>query len=230
MSGKKEFLQGVKAGLPVLFGFIPVGIAFAVSSAQSGLTAAQTILMSVFVFAGASQMMAVDMLGAGAGAFTVVLATSILNLRHLIMSTCVMNRLKAVPVPAKIALAFGVTDESFAIFTTGEHAPSPFFYGGLVIITYAAWVAGTAVGALFYSLLPPLVSDSLGIALYALFIGLLAPSVKKNLRLGLVVLLTALLNIILGRFLPPSWAVIVSTLLGALLGTFLTEEKEAAAS
>ena len=96
-SGKRDFIAGMRAGLPVLFGFIPVGIAYAVLAMQSGFDGVQTILMSVFVFAGASQMMAVGMYAQGAGIIAMIVTTFILNLRHLIMSTCVMNKMKAAP-------------------------------------------------------------------------------------------------------------------------------------
>ena len=90
---KKEYLAGLKMGIPIVIGFVPVAIAFAIMGCEAGLTKVETVLMSVMVFAGASQIMAVGMLASGAGLLSIVVATFILNLRHLIMSTCVVNQM-----------------------------------------------------------------------------------------------------------------------------------------
>lgn len=198
MNRKQQYLLGVRAGIPVILGFIPVGIAYAIMARQPGFTILRTCLMSIMVFAGASQMMAVGMFIQGAGLFTMILATFILNLRHLIMSTCVMNRLKNINVRMKLLLAFGVTDESFAIFTTLEEQKcSDFFFLGLITVTYSSWQAGTFIGSFASQLLPQIVSKSLGIALYAMFIGLLVPNAKKSFRLGTIVIGAVVVDIIL---------------------------------
>lgn len=81
-----------------------------------------------------------------------------------------------------------------------------------------------------FSLLPPLVSDSLGVALPALFISLIVPGVRKSARLFAMVVLTAALNTALSAVISGSWAVIASTLLGALAGVFIVGEEEGAAA
>lgn len=91
---KAQYLAGMHAGIPVILGFVPVGIAYAIMARQAGFSVFETVFMSVTVFAGASQMMAVGMYVQGASIAAMILATFILNLRHLIMSTCVVNRIK----------------------------------------------------------------------------------------------------------------------------------------
>lgn len=227
MNRKKQYLLGVKAGLPVVLGFIPVAIAYAMMAGESGLSVNETVMMSAFVFAGASQIMAVGMVAHDASIFAVVMATFILNLRHLMMSTCVMNRLKGTKAGMKLLLAFGVTDESFAIFTTmDEEKSSSFFFLGLISITYSSWFVGTVIGCVASQFLPRIISDSLGIALYAMFIGLLVPNVKKNLRLGIIVLITAGISLVLNKFMASSWAIIFATLISAAIGVFIMEDKE----
>lgn len=138
-SWRRQYLRGVHAGLPVIPGFIPVGIAYAVMALSAGFNAAETILMSVTVFAGASQMMAVGMYTQGAGMLAIILATFMLNLRHLIMSTCVIHLIRHSPLPVRLLASLGVTDESFGIFTTGQaedHTAAYFF--GLITVTYSA--------------------------------------------------------------------------------------------
>ncbi len=222
-----QYLSGMRAGIPVLLGFIPVGIAYAVMARQAGFTAAQTVGMSLAVFAGASQMMAVEMYAQGAGLAAMIIAVFILNLRHIIMSMCVMNRIRSAPTGLKLLAAFGVTDESFAIFTSErEENCTISFFLGIITVTYSAWVGGSLIGAAVSDILPEILSASLAIALYALFIGLLIPGLTKNLRLGLLAVLTAVCNTLLSQVIASSWALIASTLLCAFAGVFFVDTDE----
>lgn len=225
---KKHYLAGMKAGLPVVLGFIPVGIAYAIMARQAGFTVFETCGMSAMVFAGASQMMAAGMTAQGSGLLAIILATFILNLRHLIMSTCVMNRMDDGSTGVRLLAAFGVTDESFAIFTTQTKHRSAVYFLGLITVTYLSWNVGTFLGAIASDLLPEILSASLGIALYAMFLSILVPELKGNWKLGALVAMTAVCNSLLTLLLPSSWALIVSTLLCAFLGVFFVDPEEKA--
>lgn len=110
MSRSQSYLSGLRAGVPVVLGYVPVAVAYAVMARQAGFSGLETISMSLFVFAGASQMMAAGMYAQGAGSVAIILATFILSLRHLIMSTCVINRMKKDSTAVKLASAVAVTD------------------------------------------------------------------------------------------------------------------------
>ena len=192
---REQFFRGLKAGVPVMFGFIPVAIAYALSARQAGFSAPETILMSLMVYAGASQMMAVGMLSTGSAMGPIVLATFLLNLRHFIMSTYVMRELpEKTRLPQRLLSAFCITDE------------------------------GTAIGAFASGLIPQTLLNSFNIALYAMFIALLAPGLPGKPKLCLLVLFTAALSALLGRLMPASWALILSTLAGAAVGAVFTGE------
>ncbi|MDR1540202.1 MAG: AzlC family ABC transporter permease [Clostridiales bacterium] len=223
----KEFLYGIKRAVPVILGFVPVGIAYAIMARQAGLTAFETVFMSLSVFAGASQIMAVGMYAQGAGLIAMIIATFIINLRHVIMSACVFNKIKGEKTGLRLLAAFGVTDEGFAIFTTEkEEKCSAMYMVGILLVTYLSWFAGSVIGAVASSLLPKIIAASLGIAMYAMFIGLLVPGIRRNLRLGFLVAMTACANSAFGMFLEPSWSLVVSTLLGAAAGVFFVDLKE----
>lgn len=226
-NGKAQYLAGLRAAVPIVLGFIPIGIAFAIMAGQAGLSGAETILMSATVLAGASQMMAVGMYAQGAALITIIVATFVLNLRHLIMSTCVMNEMRTAPTGIKLLGAFGVTDETFAMFTTMRqgHSNAPFFLG-LVTCAYGSWVGGTAMGVVTANLLPDILSASLGISLYAMFIAILVPGLTKNLRLALLAVFTAAVNTVLSRVMDSSWALVVSTILCAGIGVFVVPLEE----
>ena len=223
----KNFLHGLKMSVPVMLGFIPVAIAFAIMASAAGMARGDTVAMSVMVFAGASQMMAVGMIAEGAGYIAIILATFIMNFRHFIMSTCVFGRMKKTGVVSRLVCSFGVTDESFAIFTTSDKKRcDKWYFFGIFLGTYSSWIIGTLIGTFLNSVLPVAVSNSLGIALYAMFIALLVPNVKSNWRLLVVVVITALVNMALRLFIDSSWALIISTLLGAGIGMFVVKDEE----
>ncbi|MCM1024324.1 MAG: AzlC family ABC transporter permease [Prevotella sp.] len=224
---KRQYLSGARAGIPIIFGFIPVGIAYAIMARHAGFSAGETVFMSVTVFAGASQMMAAGMYAQGASVAAMILTTFILNLRHLIMSTCIMSRIRSEKTPLKLLAAFGVTDESFAVFTTEKKEKCTItFFMGLITVTYLSWVTGSAIGAFASDFLPPLLTASLGVALYAMFIALLMPNLKHNFRLELLAVLTAVLNTVLNKFIASSWALIASTLICAAIGVFFVRLDE----
>lgn len=232
MSKARDYLNGIKVALPVILGYLPVAIAFAVMASDAGFTRLEIILMSTLVFAGASQIMAIGMIVTGASMLSVVVGTFVLNLRHFIMGSYIMKKLGKTSALEKITTAHGITDEAFAIVsaTPEQKCTVPYLFG-IITVTYGSWVLGTTIGAFVSLLIPPVVSDALGIALYALFISLLVPGVKKSWRLVLLVILTALLNTALTLLLPDSassWAIIISCLVGAIVGVFFIKDEEVA--
>lgn len=218
-----EILRGFKASVPIILGFIPVGIAYAVMAKDAGLSTAETIFMSASVFAGASEMIAVGMYKNGAALTTIVLATFMMNLRHVIMSTCIFEKTEKQGALKRLFLGFFVTDESFAVITSEKVKCGFWFFASLGVTHYLAWVAGSSIGAFAAVLLPVTISASLGIALYAMFIGLLVPGIKGNLKLFLLVLVTAVLNTCLSLFIESSYSLIISTVAGALIGVFFVD-------
>ena len=207
-----------------MLGIIPVGVAFAIMARQSGFSILETIMMSATVFAGASQMVSVNMYSQGADLLAIILATFVINLRHLIMSTCIMHKMKSDNVLMKALVSFGITDESFAIFTNLESEEATIgFFMGLISVTYSTWVLSTVLGAISVKLLPAIIANSLGISLYAMFIALLIPNVKSDFKLLYLMIFTGLLNLILVNIIGGSWAMILSTLIAASVGACLIE-------
>ena len=82
------FREGVHDAVPIMLGYVPIGIAYAIIARQGGMSTAETVLMSLLVYAGASQIMAAGMLAQGAAAAVIVLATFLLNLRHATVIDC----------------------------------------------------------------------------------------------------------------------------------------------
>lgn len=224
---KKSYIMGLKAGFPVLFGFIPIGIAYAVMAQQRGFSPKEIVALSMFVFAGGSQIMAVEMFSQNASIVAIIIVTFVLNFRHLIMSICIMNKLKKDNLLYKIIASYFITDESFAVFSTeNEKNQNLSFYFGIITITYTSWVLGAILGCIVSEFLPPIFSASFGIALYSLFLALIIPSAKKNLSLIALLIFTGIINYILNIFLLSSYSLIISTIFCAFVGVYFVKEEE----
>lgn len=222
--------RGITAGTPIMLGYLPVAITYGVLAKQSGMSLTELTLMSVMVYAGASQFMGVNMIAVGAGVVEIIMATFVLNFRHFVMSLSFMNRLRGVGLNTRVALSLGLTDESFALSSIhtkeSDEENGALFYVALFLTAYFSWVFGSFLGGLFGEVIPEKLSQSMGVALYAMFIGLLVPNVKKELRVGLIAIIAMLINVICTQFMSVGWSIVIATVLGGSSGIFLLKEDD----
>ncbi|MFO7781424.1 MAG: AzlC family ABC transporter permease [Spirochaetia bacterium] len=169
-----EYLNGLRLGVPIVFGYVPVAIAFGLVCRNAGLPPHVALLFSALVFAGASQFMAVEMLTLGIDGLQIIAATLAVNFRHFLMSSSIASR---VPQPV---IAFGITDEVFAVASAHPGTLTPRTVLGIETMAYLAWTGGTIAGALAGEILPLLLQQALGVTLYALFVSLLMPQLVRD--------------------------------------------------
>jgi len=177
---KDAFRSGMRAGIPVAVGYIPIAIAFGLLAKSFDMPNVITLAMSLFIFAGASQFIGVQLIMAGSMYWEIILTTFILNLRHFLMSASLSQRLETTSNRFLAAIAFGVTDETFSVASTRDESTRGHFVLGLNLIAFLAWNVGTWIGVFLAFGLPASVQTSMGIALYAMFIGLLIPSLTRK--------------------------------------------------
>ncbi|AXF55004.1 AzlC family ABC transporter permease [Salicibibacter kimchii] len=226
----EDYWEGLKMAVPVILGYLPIAISFGVLAVQTGISFFHAVLMSLTVYAGASQFMALNMLVIGTVGLEIVLATFILNLRHFVMSISLFSHLQHVPKRWKALIAQGITDESFALASLKRKElgtyPSAAIYLGIFSGAFGMWVIGTAIGALIGNVVPVALSDSMGIALYALFIGLLVPAVRAYWKIGIIAAGSAGLSWIFSIYLSEGWAIVLATVFGSLIGVWVLEGDE----
>lgn len=223
MSRKEKFIEGCKKGVPIAFGYVPMGIGYAAIAIKAGMTPLQTVSMSVLVYAGAGQIIAASMLLSSATAMAIILTNFVVNLRYFVMSTCVLNQVEKSSLPLNILAAHVTVDESFAMFSLSEDS-NIWIYLGIAVFAWLSWILGAGIGVVVLDLLPVIVTNSFNISLYALFVAILVPSIKESKQIALLVLITAVLNIVLGQFLG-NWSLIVSTLVGAAVGMYIVDDE-----
>ncbi|WP_458453503.1 AzlC family ABC transporter permease [Methanobrevibacter sp.] len=223
MSRREKFIEGCKKGIPITFGYVPMGIGYAAIAIKAGMTPLQTVSMSVLVYAGAGQIIAASMLLSGATAMAIILTNFVVNLRYFVMSTCVLNQVEKSNLPLNILAAHVTVDESFAMFSLSEDS-NIWIYLGIAIIAWLSWILGAGIGVVVLDLLPVIVTNSFNISLYALFVAILTPAIKENRQIAILVLITAVLNIVLSQVLG-NWSLIVSTLVGAAIGMYIVDDE-----
>lgn len=220
-----DFLRGLKAGVSIAIGYAPAALAFGLLAKSTGLTLFQSLGMSMFVYAGAAQYMALNLIALGIGSLEIILTTFVVNIRHLLMSASINEKAEAEPIFKKMIYSFGLTDEVFAVASTSEDNITSSYMFGLALISYMSWAVNTGVGYVLGSLLPSFLQTGMTIALYAMFIGLLIPAIKKQKAALYLAVCAALFNSLFTLFLPAGWAIVLSTMGAVLTWEVLTSWK-----
>ncbi|BET59079.1 AzlC family ABC transporter permease [Geobacter sp. 60473] len=166
--------DGLGAAWPICLGYAPIGLALGVLAQKAGLGPLDTGIMSVLVFAGGSQFIAVAMIKSGAALAAIVATTFMVNLRHALMTSALAVPLQGVRRRFLALFAYGVTDESFAVNMARFRADGWDRWRALVVNQTAnlTWILSTIAGAYAGEFVP---AGALGIdyALTAMFICLL---------------------------------------------------------
>ena len=220
--GNKGFTYGLRKSLTIAIGYAPVAVTFGILATQFGLTFWEAGLMSFFVFAGASQFIAIEMIHQGATVWMIGLTTFIVNIRHLLMSLSVVPFFPERTLPWSLGLAQGLTDETFVLNARvlkdvdGEENRR-WVMLGINLGSFASWFVFTMLGGLIGKWLP-IQFSGFQFALLALFIILTATSLtKKN---ALTYVLAAVLAIVLKLLIPGKIYLILSVALAAGIGAW----------
>ena len=214
-----EFKKGIQAGISIGIGYFPIALTFGLLAKTSGLSIYETVLMSLIVFAGASQYISLSLIAYGTGVFEIVLTTFIVNIRHFLMSATLNEKVVDDHLLNKMFYSFGITDETFSVAATREETVTTGYMFGIISVSYSSWVVFSGVGHLIGASLPQTLQESMGVALYAMFIGLLVPSMKKSVKVVFLAVLGAIFNSIftLGHIMAQGWAIVSATLLSAVI-------------
>jgi len=215
---RARFRDGLAAAWPICLGYFPIGMALGVLARQAGLSPLDIGLMSLLVFAGSSQFIAVAMLADGAAPLAIVITTLVVNFRHVLMSSALAVPLRGVSRPFLALYAYGVTDESFAVNAARFKKGDWDRWRALVVhhAANATWLVASVSGCLLGSLIPP---GAFGIdfALPAMFLALIV--MQTHTRLHLITgLAAALLSVLFYLWLPGDSYALLATLAAATLG------------
>ena len=211
---KKAFV----ASLPVMAGYVVLGTGFGIVLSSKGYGIGWAIAMSIFIYAGSMQYLAVDLLSGGAGLITAAITTLMVNARHLFYGISMIDKYKDTG-KYKPYLIFGLTDETYSLNCAGvpedvEDGPKYFFLVSLFNQCY--WVIGSVLGSALESVLP-FSTEGIDFSLTALFVTVFVEQWKSTddhipALIGVAASLLCLFLFGSGNFLIPTMILITAAL------------------
>lgn len=210
--------QAFMASLPVMAGYLALGAGFGILMSAHGFQVITAFFMSLFVYAGSLQYVAVQLLSEQAGFIAIALTSFLVNIRHIFYGISLIDHYRGAGWK-KLYMMFALTDETYSLIVAdhyeGKNKLDYYFY--ISLLNHVYWIAGGVIGALIGKYL---VFDWQGIdfVLTALFVTIVVDQVRQNrqfflLSMGLGIPLMCLLVFGANHFLIPALMALVITLL-----------------
>lgn len=188
MLSNYTFVRGMRDGIPICLGYFAVSFALGIAGRGVGMNAVQAFVMSLTMVASAGQFAAITLIGAGAGIIEMITTTVVVNLRYLLMSCSLTQKLSPeTKLLHRLALSYCMTDEIFGLSISVDGFLRPVYTYGITVISVSGWCLGTVLGVVAGNILPALVTNALGVAMYGMFLAIIIPPAKENHFLGALV-------------------------------------------
>lgn len=213
------FMRGVQVSLPINVAVFPFGVLFGAVAVQNGLTVVEATTMSAAIFAGASQLVGLELFGQNVAPALVVFAIFAVNFRHILYSAA-MARIVPHWTPLQKAAGLSLlTDPQFAQAERERDAGRPVgfaWYMGLGLAVWIPWIFEAAIGAWFGNMLPNTHASGIDFLLPIYFLGILMDFRHRPLWLP-VVAASAAASMLAFRFVGSPWHVSIGAVAGILV-------------
>jgi len=214
----------VRAGFIASLALVPsvfvYGTVFGGLAVQSGLWPLEVWAMSLLVFAGASQFVAVPMIAAGAPVLAVVVTTYVINMRHYLMAATLAPSFRGFRRPWLALIAHLINDESFAVASARSRPPDAGVYLGSAAAISGSFVVGVVVGTLLGGLVDRPERYGLDFAFPAVFLSLVAVQLRRRSD-WLIAIGAAALAVALALVLPGNWHILIAGFAASLVGALI---------
>ena len=227
-SQQQDFIAGARDALPILLGVVPFAMICSVAAVSVGLTATEAIGMNFIVFAGASQLAVLQLMGDGAVWLVMILTAWVINLRFSMYSATLAPHLQREPLARKATFAYILSDQAFGVtmshFANEMPANPAWYYYGAAAAVWATWNISAVIGALLGTLVPE--SWGLDFAFPLSFMALMFAALKD--RPAVLAAVVGGLSAILARGLPYNLGLVLAALLGigaGVLAENITDKK-----
>lgn len=219
MSSRRDaFLDGARAVGPVLVGVVPFGLVAGAAAVRVGLSGLQAVGLSVVVFAGASQLAAIELVGKDAPLAVVVVTALVINLRMTMYSASIAPYFRDAATRFRAGLAYLLTDQAYALsvtrFRTDDEVDRYWYYLGAAVPLWIVWQICTVVGVVVGARVPE--SLPLEFAVPLTFLALLVPSITD--RPSAVAAATAGVIAVVGTGLPLNLGLVIAAVVGVVVG------------
>ncbi len=224
--------QGLKDGIPIALGYFSVSFTFGMLAVNHGMKPFHAVLISLLNLTSAGQFAGLNVILAGSSLVEMALTQFVINMRYALMSLSLSQKFaRSVHTGHRLAIAYGITDEIFAVASSKKGKVGQWYMYGLIFLPVVGWVSGTLGGAVASTIMPEFIRSALGVALYGMFVAIVIPPAKKEKNVGIVVI-TALILSTGFYYLPllckisDGFKIIICTLLAAGMGAVLFPIRE----
>ncbi|MBD0414733.1 AzlC family ABC transporter permease [Tianweitania sp. Rool2] len=218
-----EFIAGARTCLPATVASAPFGLLFGALAIENGFSIFETCLMSLTVFAGASQMVGLELFGQKVAPWLIVVSIFAVNFRHVLYSASLGRRISHWPLWQQALSFFVLADPPYAeAERRAEQGKRITFawYSGVGAMLYVCWQIETLLGAIFGSLLPNKQALGIDFLLPIYFLGLVM-GFRKRPRWLPIVLVSAAASMLAYRLVGSPWHVSIGALAGIVLAAAL---------
>lgn len=230
-----DFISGIKASVPIGLAYLAVSFAIGVSASSMGIKGFIAVLMSMTNMTSAGQQAGLLMIVATSGIVEIVITQLVINARYFLMSLSLSQRLDPkITLLERCLLAFGITDEIFAVAVAKKGAVQKWYVLGVEVLPWLCWTGGTLLGVVMGDVLPGFLVNALSIAIYAMFISIVFTAVFSDVKLLPAVIVSAVLSCVI--YLVPHLDAlkdiscvicgVIASLFGAWLFPIKDEEEE----
>ena len=216
-------MAGLRDGVPIALGYLAVSIAVGLMWAQAAYPPLAGMLMSAGSMSSTGSFAAISVMMADGALLELAAATAVVNLRYVLMSLALSQRLQpGIGTGGRLLMAWTVTDEIFARAMARPRVGLP-YWGGLMTLPILGWSAGTGIGAVAGNVLPEAVRSAAGILLFAMFVAIVVPPARASRQVLAVVAVAAAISLALAAIpgLAVGWRIILASLLAAGIGASL---------
>ncbi|MDO5726390.1 MAG: AzlC family ABC transporter permease [Bowdeniella nasicola] len=218
-----SFSAGLRAGIPIGLGYFAVSLAIGLYWAHGAYPPLAAAIFSATNMSSTGQFAAITIALAKGGIFELAATTLLVNLRYLLMSISLSQRLDPqLSTGKRLALAAGVTDEIYALNISRPTVQIRYYLASM-ILPIAGWTCGTVTGALAGQVIPPSLQSAAGILLFAMFIAIVVPPALSSHPVRVVIAVAGACALVLAftpviRELDVGWRIIVATCIASALG------------
>lgn len=215
--------------MPIAIGYIPVSFSFGMLAVKGGLSVWTALIISMTNLTSAGQFAGMNLITAGAGLAEIGITTFVINIRYMLMSLALSQKIERLPFAKRALISFGITDEIFTVASTTPKKLTFSFMTGLIAMPYIGWALGTFLGAFTNNLLPPSVISAMGITLYAMFIAIFIPASRKDKGIFAVLIFAVIISCALYylcSWLSSGWATIIAAVAASAFGAVFFPKKE----
>ncbi|MFD5868726.1 AzlC family ABC transporter permease [Corynebacterium sp. NPDC060344] len=219
------FATGLRHGIPIALGYFTVSIALGLAAAAIGFPTLGLAVMSATNLSSSGQFAGVAVV-AGGTVLELALTTLLVNLRYLLMSMSLSQRLDpSTSTLGRLVVAYGVTDEIFAV-ELGHRVVRARYAAGLMALPIVGWTSGTVAGAVAGEVLPASAAGPMGVLLYAMFTATVVPALKRSRPIAIVAGIAAVVSALI-YYVPATagmqagWRIIVATVIASAAGAWL---------